>query len=128
MLADVAEADFEKQITVNLKGIWLCMKYQIGLMMENKSGSIVNVSSLNGLGGSKGGSVYSAAKAGVIALTKSAAQEYAPPGIRINALCAGAFRTPMLERVFKTIGPENPSNVEELYKSFIPMNRIGDAS
>ena len=125
-LADVEEKDFDYQLSVNLKGVWLCMKYQIRQMLRQGRGSIVNVSSINGLGGAKGASVYSAAKSGLLALTKSAAQEYATLGIRINALCAGAFRTPMLERVFRQANPEDPTSVETLYNSFIPMNRIGE--
>ena len=124
-LADVEEQDYDDQMEVNLKGIWLCMKYEIRQMLKQAGGSIVNVSSLNGLGGAKGASVYSAAKSGILGLTKSAAQDYATSGIRINALCAGAFRTPMLERVFSQINPDNPSAVEEMYKSLIPMHRIG---
>jgi NAD(P)-dependent dehydrogenase (short-subunit alcohol dehydrogenase family) len=127
-LAEVQEEGYDHQMAVNLKGIWLCMKYQIIQMLKQGKGSIVNVSSLNGLGGAKGASIYSAAKSGILALTKSAAQEYATSGIRINALCAGAFRTPMLEKVFAQANPENPSTIEEIYKSHIPMNRVGDAS
>jgi NAD(P)-dependent dehydrogenase (short-subunit alcohol dehydrogenase family) len=125
-LADVEEADYDFQMGVNLKGIWLCMKYQIKQMLKQGKGSIVNVSSINGLGGAKGASIYSAAKSGILGLTKSAAQEYATAGIRINALCAGAFKTPMLEKVFHKANPTAPAAVEEMYKSFIPMNRIGE--
>src|ERR671926_331183 len=99
-------------MSVNLKGIWLCMKYQIKQMLKQGNGSIVNVSSINGLGGAKGASIYSAAKSGILGLTKSAAQEYAISGIRINALCAGGFKTPMLERVFHKANPTDPSAVE----------------
>ncbi len=125
-LAEVEEADYDYQLSVNLKGIWLCMKYQIKQMLKQNGGSIVNISSINGLGGARGASVYSAAKSGILALTKSAAQEYATANIRINAVCAGAFKTPMLERVLKNANPENPSVAEDMYKSFIPMNRIGE--
>lgn len=127
-LADVEEEDYDRQMGVNLKGIWLCMKYQIRQMLKQGGGSMVNVSSINGLGGAKGASVYAAAKSGMLGLTKSAAQEYATAGIRINAVCAGAFDTPMLNKVFAKANPENPSKIEELYKSFIPMQRIGDPS
>ena len=124
-LADIEEADYDRQMSVNLKGMWLCMKFQIKQMLQQGSGSIVNLSSINGLGGAKGASLYSAAKSGVLGLTKSAAQEYATAGIRINAVCAGGFSTPMLERVFNKANPENPGAVEEMYKAFIPMHRIG---
>lgn len=124
-LADVEEKDYDYQMAVNLKGIWLCMKYQIRQMLLQGGGSIVNISSINGLGGAEGASVYAAAKSGILALTKSAAQEYATDGIRVNALCAGAFRTPMLEGVFKKANATNPEAIEEAYKSVIPMHRIG---
>lgn len=127
-LADVEEADFDRQMNINLKGIWLCMKFQIRQMLKQGGGSIVNISSINGLGGARGASVYSAAKSGVLGLTKSAAQEYATAGIRVNAICAGGFNTPMLERVYKKANPENPAAVEDMYKSLIPMNRIGHPS
>ncbi|MBC5774670.1 SDR family oxidoreductase [Pontibacter sp. KCTC 32443] len=127
-LADVEEEDYDHQMGVNLKGIWLCMKYQIRQMLQQGSGSIVNISSINGLGGAEGASIYSAAKSGILALTKSAAQEYATEGIRVNALCAGAFRTPMLEGVFTKTNAADPSAVEEMYKSVIPMHRIGTPS
>jgi NAD(P)-dependent dehydrogenase (short-subunit alcohol dehydrogenase family) len=88
----------------------------------------VNTSSVNGLGGAPGGALYSAAKAGVLALTKSAAQEYAMQDIRVNSLVAGAFRTPMLEQVFETLGgsaPEGSTAAEAQYTGLIPMRRIG---
>lgn len=78
-LADLTEEDFDKTIGINLKGVWLGMKYQIQQMLaqEPQGGAIVNTSSANGLGGCPNASLYSATKAGVIALTKSAAWEYA---------------------------------------------------
>jgi NAD(P)-dependent dehydrogenase (short-subunit alcohol dehydrogenase family) len=115
---------------MNLKSVWLCMRSEVQQMLSQLSpgGAIVNTSSVNGLGGAPGGALYSAAKAGVIALTKSAAQEYATRGIRVNALVAGAFRTPMLERVFEVVGagtPEGPVAAEAQYTGLIPMRRIG---
>lgn len=85
LTADFTEEQFERSISVNLKSVWLCMKQEIRQMLaqEGAGGAIVNTSSVNGLGGASGGSLYSAAKAGVLALTKSAAQEYAARGIRV---------------------------------------------
>lgn len=128
--ADFDEETFDRTIAVNLKGVWLCMKHQIAQMLTQSpgGGAIVNVSSVNGLGGAAGGSLYSATKAGVLALTKSAAQEYAKQGIRVNALVAGAYRTPMLERVMDTAGgqtPEGRAAVEAMYLNYIPLGRIG---
>jgi len=91
-------------------------------------GAIVNTSSVNGLGGVAQGSIYAATKAGVIALTKSAAQEYAQAGIRVNALIAGGFRTPMLERVFERAGGGDSAVAEAAEAQIteaIPLRRIG---
>lgn len=124
--ADIAEEDFDYHLGVNLKGVWLCMKYELQQMLKQGGGSVVNMSSLNGLGGSAGASAYSASKHGVLGLTKSAAMEYAQSNIRVNAICAGAFRTPMLERVFEQAVPGNPRQAEAGYRSIIPMRRVGE--
>ncbi len=124
--ADFSELEFDRHIASNLKSVWLCMKYEIAAMLrQGRGGAIVNTSSINGLGGAALNSFYSAAKAGVLALTKSAAQEYAESGIRINALVAGPFRTPMLEGVFTRVSPGNPSAAEGLYTRLIPARRVG---
>src|SRR5215210_4770368 len=128
--ADFEEPQFDAAIRLNLKSVWLCMKFEIRQMLAQSpmGGAIVNTSSVNGLGGAPGGALYSAAKAGVLALTKSAAQEYAGQGIRVNALVAGAFRTPMLERVIDIAGggtDDGRSAVERLYAGLNPMRRIG---
>ena len=121
-VADVTEEDFDLTMTINLKGVWLCMKYQIQQMLKQGFGGvIVNVSSINGLQGSPNAAIYSASKSGVIHLTKSAAIEYAQSNIRINAICPGAIQTPMLEQVFHNTGM-SPSH----YEAQIPLNRIGD--
>src|SRR5918993_4630705 len=106
LTADFEEPQFDAAIRFNLKSVWLCMKFELRQMLAQSppGGVIVNTSSVNGLGGAPGGALYSAAKAGVLALTKSAAQEYGTRGIRVNALVAGAFRPPMLERVFDAAG------------------------
>jgi NAD(P)-dependent dehydrogenase (short-subunit alcohol dehydrogenase family) len=125
-IADAEEADFDRQMAVNLKGTWLCLKYQLRQMLaQGRGGSIVNVSSVNGLGGTPGAAGYSAAKHGVIGLSKTAALEYATAGIRVNVLCAGAFRTPMLERAMERVGGGDLAAAEERYRSMIPLNRIG---
>jgi NAD(P)-dependent dehydrogenase (short-subunit alcohol dehydrogenase family) len=130
LTADFTEEQFDRTIAMNLKSVWLCMVHEIRQMLAQSpsGGVIVNTASVNGLGGAAGGSLYSAAKAGVLALTKSAAQEYATREIRINALVAGAFQTPMLEGVFASAGgdtPEGKAAVEQQYLSLIPLRRIG---
>lgn len=128
--AEFSEEEFDRAMAANLKGVWLCLKHEIRQMLKQMppGGAIVNTSSVNGLGGAPRGALYSAAKAGVLALTKSAAQEYALQAIRVNALVAGAFRTPMLEGVFEraaggdAVGKEA---VEARYTGRIPLGRIG---
>ena len=131
LIADFDPEDFDRAIAANLRGVWLCMKYEIQQMLAQSppGGAIVNTSSVNGLGGAPGGGLYSAAKAGVIALTKSAAQEYATQGIRVNALVAGGFLTPMLQGVFEHYGQGSPGGAEAVraqYEGLVPMRRIGD--
>lgn len=121
LTADQTEENFERTIGVNLKGVWLCMKYELQQMLKQGSGAIVNMSSVNGLGGAPNASLYSASKHGVLGLTKSAAMEYAQAGIRINAMCAGTFRTPMLERVSSGSLEEAQAKLQ----SVISMGRLG---
>jgi NAD(P)-dependent dehydrogenase (short-subunit alcohol dehydrogenase family) len=131
LLADLTDEDFDKSVSINLKSVWLGMKYEIRQMLaqEPRGGVIVNTSSANGLGGCPQASFYAAAKAGVIALSKSAAWEYAQQGVRINALVPGAFRTPMLEASIDRAAsgdPEARQAVEARWNSMIASGRIGD--
>ncbi|HEX9893733.1 MAG TPA: glucose 1-dehydrogenase [Gemmatimonadales bacterium] len=126
LTADFSEAEFDRHLASNLKSVWLCMKYEIGQMLSQGSGgAIVNTSSINGLGGVARNALYAIAKAGVLGLTKSAAQEYAGNGIRINALVGGGFRTAMLQGVFETVSPQDPAAAEAGFSQMIPLGRIG---
>lgn len=96
-----SEEDFDRTIGINLKGVWLCLKYEIRQMLkQGGGGAIVNMSSVTGLVGSGGAAAYSASKHGVIGLTKSAALETAKSGIRVNAVCPAVVETPMEKRLF----------------------------
>jgi NAD(P)-dependent dehydrogenase (short-subunit alcohol dehydrogenase family) len=97
LLHEHREEDWDRLININLKGIWLCMKYEIARMLEQGGGAIVNTASAAGLVGSRGAVAYIASKHGVVGLTRAAALEYAPHGIRVNAVCPGFVQTPMLE-------------------------------
>ncbi len=98
--ADYKEEVWDEVMDINLKGVWLCMKYEIPEMLERGQGAIVNMSSITGLKGGPlvAGVAYYASKHGVIGLTKAAANEYAARGLRINAVCPAAIETPMMER------------------------------
>jgi NAD(P)-dependent dehydrogenase (short-subunit alcohol dehydrogenase family) len=118
--ADCTEENWDRVIAINLKGLWLCMKYEIPQMLKQGSGAIVNTASVAGLVGFQRLPAYCASKGGIIQLTKTAALEYATKGIRINAVCPGVIRTPMLERL--TGGkPE----LEAQYTAREPVGRMG---
>jgi NAD(P)-dependent dehydrogenase (short-subunit alcohol dehydrogenase family) len=125
-LADLTVDQFRQGIAVNLESVWLCMRAEIRRMKAQGGGAIVNTSSINALGGVPHGGVYAAAKAGVLALTKSAALEHAADGIRINAMVPGMFMTPMLQGVFERMSPGTPDAAKAQAEAMVPMKRIGN--
>lgn len=100
---EVGNQDWHQMLQVNLTGVFYCMREEINAMLHHGGGSIVNVSSLAGLNGVKWGSPYTAAKHGVIGLTKSAALEYGKYHIRVNAVCPGFTDTPMVKNVDESL-------------------------
>lgn len=124
--AEIEEDEWDRTIAVDLKGVWLCMRAEIPAMLAASGGAIVNVSSVNGLSGTPSAAAYCAAKHGLHGLSRTAAIEYAPRGIRVNVVCPGAHRTPMLERVFGHVSPGDPARAETMYTAQIPAGRIGE--
>ncbi len=117
---DYEEEDWDRVIAVDLKGVWLGMKYELKQMLKQGRGVVVNTASIAGLVGLVGSSPYVASKHGVVGLTKTAALEFAQQNIRVNAVCPGVFRTPLVEKIIAEL-PER----EELYLSAQPIGRMG---
>lgn len=104
---DIKVADYEEQvwddvIAINLKGVWLSMKFEIPEMLKTGGGAIVNISSLAGLQAGGAGIAYHASKFGVVGMTKAAALDYAKENIRVNTVCPAVIETPMADRAFDT--------------------------
>jgi len=118
--ADAVGEEYDLLISINLRGVWNCMKYELGQMREQGSGAIVNCSSIGGLIGIPGRAIYHASKHGVLGLTKSAALEYASRGIRINAVCPGTIETPMVAEMLA----KEPEAMKEILRDQ-PNGRLG---
>lgn len=107
-------------MNTNLFGVWLCMKYEIQQMLDQRGGVVVNNASTAGISGFPGSAIYSASKHGVIGLTKSAAAEYARKNVRINSVCPGPIKTPMLKQLF-----DSKPALKDVFLSTIPVGRLG---
>ena len=116
---ECTEESWDQVIDTNLKGMWLCMKYEIPQMLIRGGGAIVNCSSGVGLIGNSNSPAYISSKHGIVGLTRSAALDYAKKGIRVNAVCPGATRTLQLERYIREVG-------EAQVALQTPMGRIGE--
>jgi NAD(P)-dependent dehydrogenase (short-subunit alcohol dehydrogenase family) len=117
---DCSEENWDRITGINLKGVWLCMKYELAHMLRRGRGAIVNCASNFGLVGSAGMPAYSAAKHGVMGLTKTAALETAKSGVRVNAVCPGPVQTPLVDRIVAT-QPEVLTAIEARE----PVGRMG---
>lgn len=117
---DCSEENWDKTININLKGVWNCMKYELIYMLKQQKGAIVNNASIAGLVGFPGIPAYVASKHGVIGLTKNAALENAKLGIRVNVVCPGVIKTPMIDRF-----TGNDKEVEKQFASQEPIGRLG---
>ena len=116
------EESWDSIMDTNLKGVFLCMKYEIPKMLKSGGGSIVNTASVMGLVGDGSHPAYAASKHGVVGLTRTAAIVYAQAGIRINAVCPGAIRTSMTAQLI-----DRHPDIKQLLESNSPMNRIAEA-
>lgn len=119
-LAEGSEAEFDAIMGVNVKGVWLCMKYQLPVMLAQGGGAVVNTASVAGLGAAPKMSIYAASKHAVIGLTKSAAIEYAKKGIRVNAVCPAVIDTDMFRRAY-----EADPRKAEFAAAMHPVGRVG---
>lgn len=119
-IVDQPEEDWDSTIDINVKGVWLCMKYQLRQMIKQRAGgAIVNMASVAGFIGAAGAATYCASKHAVMGLTKSAALEVARNDIRVNVICPGIIETPMGQRIFGA--PE----VTKWALGFYPLGRFG---
>lgn len=118
-LQDLSEENWDRVININMKGVWLCMKYEIPQMLKQGSGAIVNTSSIAGLTG-QATIAYGASKHGVVGMTKVAALENATNGIRVNAVCPAAVYTPMVANLMNS-----DENIKAYIENMQPMGRVG---
>lgn len=121
-VADYPEEIWRHVIDVNLTGVFICLKFELPMMLTQGRGAIVNMSSVAGVTGFPGHAAYTASKHGVIGLTKTVALDYAKSGIRVNAICPAYTRTPMLARML-----EKKSDLEAKLISRVPLRRLGTA-
>lgn len=118
--ADCSVENFDQVIAINLRGVFLCMREQLKLMVPRRAGAIVNMASVAGLVGFAGLPAYCASKGGVVQLTKTTALEYAEQGIRVNAVCPGAIKTEMIDRI-----THKEAAIDAQFNALHPMNRMG---
>ena len=125
--AEYDEAAFDAVMDVNVKGVFLGLRHVLPVMIRQGRGSVVNTASIAGLVGTAGMPAYVASKHAVIGLTKVAAGEVGPLGVRVNAVCPGPIATRMVRDIAKQVSPNNPEGAEERYAASIPLRRYGTA-
>jgi NAD(P)-dependent dehydrogenase (short-subunit alcohol dehydrogenase family) len=118
--AECTEENWDRVLSINLKGVWLCMKYQIPQMLKQGGGSIVNIASIAGIVGFTNIPAYCASKGGILQLTRTAALEYAKSKIRINAVCPGVIKTAMVDRF-----TGGSAEIEAHFTAGEPIGRLG---
>jgi NAD(P)-dependent dehydrogenase (short-subunit alcohol dehydrogenase family) len=123
---DYPEEIFDKVLAVNVKGVWLGMKHVVPAMRERGGGSIINTASVAGLSGTPTIIAYGASKHAVIGLTKSAALEFAPDRIRVNAICPSPIETRMMRSLERGINADHPDMVHQSIAANIPLGRYGE--
>jgi NAD(P)-dependent dehydrogenase (short-subunit alcohol dehydrogenase family) len=124
---ETTEEQWDRTMDIDLKGVFLGMKYVIPYMKKQGSGSIINIASVAGISAWPGLGVYSAAKGGVVLLTKAAAVENGKFGIRVNSICPGSIKTPLLEEQFFAPQDDREAAEKQLLKHY-PLNRLGESS
>lgn len=117
---ECTEEGFDRIVAVNLKGVWLCMKHELAHMLARGTGSIVNCSSIAGLVGFASAAAYVASKHGVVGLTRAGALETVKHGVRVNAVCPGIIRTPMIDRA-----TGGSAEAEKQFLASQPIGRMG---
>ncbi len=118
-VVDLPEEDFDRMVSVNLKGIFLSLKYEIPALLRSGGGAIVNCASIGAFVSNPGQAAYSATKAGIVGLTRGAALDFGPKGVRVNAVCPGLIRTDMVKDIMA-----NPQ-VEAYATGLHPVGRVG---
>jgi NAD(P)-dependent dehydrogenase (short-subunit alcohol dehydrogenase family) len=119
-LTEIRREDWDRALGVTLTGVWLCMKHEIPALLASGGGAIVNIASVSGMRGEATQAAYSAAKGGVLALTKTAAAEWARRGVRVNAVCPGGIETPAIQAYF-----EHAPGIREATVAVHAMRRLG---
>ncbi|UQA56778.1 SDR family NAD(P)-dependent oxidoreductase [Polyangium aurulentum] len=118
-VVDLSEEDFDRMVGVNVKGTFLCMKYEIPAMLRSGGGAIVNCSSVAALVSHAGQAAYSGTKAAIVGLTRGAALDFASKAVRVNAVCPGTVNTPMMDALFAD------PNIVAYANSLHPLGRVG---